>query len=203
MPKTIEELQVDLDTVTADRDDLKSQLHTVQGEAKGHRLNHNRVKADLERVQAELDTLTNKQKDHDAAIERVRIDLTAQLNAKQTELDQRTVADKQKRTSDMLAEAANRFGLIDPDYLKLFDTSALTIADDGTVERADEALAAFKAAKPHLFGAPARPGQPAPGAPLRQPPRPAQATVPDARTMTKEEKADLRRQITSGTYQIA
>lgn len=56
-------------------------------------------------------------------------------------------------------------GLIKPDLIKLVDTTALKIADDGSIEGIEEVAAAFKAANPEYFreAAPQVPGTPKPG----------------------------------------
>ena len=205
---TVEELQADLSTANAELTDLRAQLSTVNGESKGHRLNAAKLKSQLETLQAEADKLTNERNGLEERqakeLDRLRIDLTAQLNAKQTELDQRISAEKDQRTSSVLLEAASKLGLGDPDYMQLFDKSGLKIAEDGSVENADEALAAFKAAKPHFFNA--SPGRATPSGTTSNPrpaPRPAQATIPDARTMNAQDAADLRRQIVKGTFTVA
>lgn len=59
--------------------------------------------------------------------------------------------------------------LIDSELIKLFDTSALKIADDGNIEGLEEAVTAFRASKPSFFSAtdskPVVPGTPKPGSP--------------------------------------
>lgn len=66
-----------------------------------------------------------------------------------------------------LESLAAREGLSDPDLLALVDTSGVTLDDDGKVQGAAEAIAAFKAAKPHFFGSPATvPGTAKPGSPV-------------------------------------
>ncbi|MCQ8279873.1 phage scaffolding protein [Acetobacteraceae bacterium KSS8] len=184
---TVEELQAELATVTHDRDDLKGQLKTANDEAKGHRLNANKYKGQLEALQSELDTVTN---DRDGLatraagdLERLRIDLTAQLNAKDAELQSRIHADRDARTNAALETAAAKLGMHDMDGLKLLDRAGLKVGEDGSVENLDEQIAAFKAAKPYLFGAAPRVGV-ATGttqAPVA-PPRPAVPSNLDARS---------------------
>jgi chromosome segregation ATPase len=160
---TIEELQAELATVTADRDDWKTKHKDVSDEAKGHRLNANKFKGQLETLQSQVDTLTNERDEQStsraAEIERVRVDLTAQLNAKQAELTTRINVDKTRRTDEMLADAAKKLGLIDADgFLKVVDRANLKIADDGSVENADAVAETFKAERPYFFGVVQRPG---------------------------------------------
>ena len=204
---TIEELQAEVQNLTSERDNLRSELQDANGQGKGHRLNANKLKGQLEALQAEHDTALNKLEmvdtQHAAALDRLKIDLTAQLNAKQAELDQRTHADRDKRTSEMLTEAATKLGLVDPDgFLKVLDRTDLKVGDDGTVENADEVVAKFKSEKPYFFGAVrgATTIDPRSTSSLRVAPRVNQPSVPDARKMTPDEVKELRRQITSGSY---
>ena len=58
-------------------------------------------------------------------------------------------------------------GMADLDYIKLIDTSSISIDDDGNVTGATEAISALKAAKPILFQTPSGrvPETPKPGHP--------------------------------------
>ncbi len=192
---TIEELQAELATVTADRDEWKAKHTEVAGEAKGHRLNANKFKGQLEALQADLDTLTNERDgmatNHSGELERLRVDLTAQLNAKQGELDQRVNAERDLRTNTGLETAAARLGMRDMDGLKLIDRAGLRIADNGDIENADEILNAFKESKPYFFAAGAR--QVHTTTSTTQPPRPAPANGFDARTIKREDYQSARR----------
>jgi hypothetical protein len=52
--------------------------------------------------------------------------------------------------------AALKAGLIDLDWLKLVDTSKVTLGAYGSVQGSDELIAELKEAKPYLFGKHAR-----------------------------------------------
>ena len=97
---------------------------------------------------------------------------------KKTLLEQgkyKELADLEQRKSAGLAErliraelAANLPGLINPELLKLCDTSSLKVADDGSVEGVAAIAEAFRTAKPEYFNSadtkPIVPGTPRPGA---------------------------------------
>nr|WP_321985343.1 hypothetical protein [uncultured Lichenicoccus sp.] len=149
MEPTIESLQAELAAV-------KDQLKTVNDEAKGHRLNSNNFRSQVEDLRKQLeakdverDTLQKKLTE-DA--EKQRLDLTARATAAETAAkDIRTKAQERVVASD-LKQAAAQAGIADPDFLKLLDHGTLKFNDDGDVTNAAEAMAAWKTAKPHLFG---------------------------------------------------
>jgi hypothetical protein len=58
----------------------------------------------------------------------------------------------EERVNAALKTAALRAGLVDMDWLKLVDTSKVTLGAYGEVKGADELVAGLKAAKPFLFG---------------------------------------------------
>jgi hypothetical protein len=61
-------------------------------------------------------------------------------------------AAQEKLKLAILKNTAAAAGLIDPDLVAIADLSAVGIDDDGVVTGAAEAIEAFRAAKPHLFG---------------------------------------------------
>jgi hypothetical protein len=83
------------------------------------------------------------------------------------------LAEKEAARAQSLAQRAIKAelalhlpGLIKPDLIKLVDTAALKISDDGSIEGIEDVAAAFKAANPEYFrdAAPQVPGTPKPGA---------------------------------------
>lgn len=82
------------------------------------------------------------------------------------------LAEKESARAQSLAQRAIKAelalhlpGLIKPDLIKLVDTTALKISDDGSIEGIEDIAAAFKAANPEYFrdAAPQVPGTPKPG----------------------------------------
>lgn len=81
-------------------------------------------------------------------LEKLKADLEAERQARATAEQQRT----QQLLRTQVISAAARAGLNDPeDAVRMLDTSEMTVADDGTVEGLDDALARLLKAKPYLI----------------------------------------------------
>ena len=85
-------------------------------------------------------------------------ELLDELRAR-AELLERRLAEVQKQTEARVIRAelkaeAMRAGIVDPDGLKLIDTSALQLNENGEFAGAAELISEFKQAKPWLFGGP-------------------------------------------------
>jgi hypothetical protein len=61
-------------------------------------------------------------------------------------------ADRDAAIRAAMKAAALKARLLDLDWLKLVDTSTVTLEADGTVKGADELMVELKAVKPFLFG---------------------------------------------------
>ncbi len=75
--------------------------------------------------------------------------------------------------AELKAEAL-RAGMVDLDGLKLLDTSAVTLNENGEVEGAEPLMRELRRSKPWLFGAAS--SSSTAGAPAAQPPKPRLAT---------------------------
>lgn len=101
---------------------------------------------------------------------------------------ERQLADVQRQTESRIVRAelkaeAIRAGIVDPDGLKLLDTSSVKLNKDGEIESASTLIAEFKRAKPYLFGNPPPASTSSPAAvPPAQPP-----SQKSAKDMTEEE----------------
>ncbi len=103
-------------------------------------------------------------------------DVLSELRSRAEALE-RQLADVQRQTEARIVRAelkaeAIRAGIVDPDGLKLLDTSTVKLNGDGEVESASALIADLKRAKPWLFGtsSPASTSSSA-AAPPAQPPR--------------------------------
>lgn len=148
---TEEEFAAQIAALSAERDGLKSRLHEVNNEAKGHRLN-----ADNFRTQAEK---------HAAEAEQARKDAEAKIADANKRAEETLTKAQQKAVTADLKIAAREAGAVDiADVLALVDRNKLKINADGDVENAAEILTEMKATKPHLFAvrSTSNPGQPPP-----------------------------------------
>lgn len=94
---------------------------------------------------------------------------------------------------------AIKAGIVDLDVLRLMDVSALRMDDAGDVQGAAEAVEAFKASKPHLFGQAAPTGaQTGSTAHAGTTPPASKPGAADARTMSQAEYAALKASLTGG-----
>lgn len=85
-----------------------------------------------------------------------------------------------------LKTLAIRSGIVDLDGLRLAELDTLSINDAGEVQGAEEVIAALRQRKPYLFSV--EKGSLASGttAQLQRPPSPAQPSVVDARSLSRE-----------------
>lgn len=149
-----------IESLTAELATVREKLTEANADAKHHRLSAQAYRTQVEEAKAEAERLkTSAATELDAAMkkaaddaDRLRLDLTGRATAAETAATEaRTKAQERARAAD-LRIAANEAGLRDIDALKLLDASLLKLSEDGDVTNAAEAMAAFKAAKPYLFG---------------------------------------------------
>lgn len=91
----------------------------------------------------------------DAELAQVRKAASETAAALEAERKSRADADETARVRLIKAElkaAAVAARIIDPRDLSLLDMTGVKVADDGTVEGAEEMIAAFKKDRPYLFG---------------------------------------------------
>jgi hypothetical protein len=84
-------------------------------------------------------------KDFDTKTKAIETDAAGKVTVAQKAADDRVIRAE-------LRAVATKAGMIDLDGLKLADTSALKLKEDGTVDGADALMTALKTAKPYLFG---------------------------------------------------
>ena len=87
-----------------------------------------------------------------------------------------------------LRAAAERAGIVDLDGLRLVDTTAVTLADDGSVQGAEALVESLKTAKPWLFAAVDNAGHTASRA------RPLAPHTPELRRATDMSEAEYRQE---------
>lgn len=191
--------------------DARTRLRNVNSESRGHRLQADNYKQEasdlrtrLEAAMADKNTAIDALKaEHTAALDALRSELTGQLETTRTELTgkmteaEAAAAEKaaKAKARSMMADlkvAAKDAGMVDLDGLKLLDTAALKVNDDGDVENAAEALAALKEAKPFLFGSQQNTSNPA------KPPPPKSPENKKGMEMTAEEWAQKSRELMMG-----
>ena len=109
-----------------------------------------------------------------------------------TQMLQRQLVQAQERLVQAeLKSHAIRAGIIDVDCLKLLDTSALTMDDDGNIPDAAGALSRLKRDKPWLFALP-NSSHPSP------PPAPEPPKTKTAKDMTHKEWRTAREKLIRG-----
>ena len=139
---------------------------------------------DAERKLAE--STTKAKADTDKALADVRAEADGKVAAVRKGFE-----DSLKR-AELLATSAAA-GLAHPDFLKLVDTSKVTVGDDGKVEVPATFWADVKAALPHLFGS-ATGADRGTTSSTQTPPKPVPATGKKAKDMSADEfKAAMRR----------
>jgi hypothetical protein len=126
-----------LRSLQAENKALRARVSELNDEAKGHRLNANEARAELDKLRPEMERAIKEATEKSAAAEKA-------------------TADAGVRVKDALRDAAVRMaakdaGILDVDGLKLFDLSAIKVADDGAVSIPDKFFEEAKAAKPYLF----------------------------------------------------
>ena len=78
-------------------------------------------------------------------------------------------------------------GIVDLDALRMLDPASVTVAPDGTVVGAEEALAAFRASKPYLFDQARSASRPMTTSAMQRPPTRAEPEPVDARVLSREQ----------------
>lgn len=130
----------DTDTVEGLRAQLTAaqvRIRELNEEAKGHRLNANEARSELEKARTEMERVAKEAGEKSAAAEKATKEAGDRVNV--------ALRDAALRV------AAKDAGLVDLDGLKLLDTSAVTVKDDGTVSIPEKFFDSAKAAKPYLF----------------------------------------------------
>lgn len=117
-----------------------------------------------------------------------RIKTVAETEKEAIRAQARAEADQRVIRAELKA-AALKAGMVDLDGLKLLDLSGVKLTDAGEIEGADAIMAAAKAAKPYLFGAPG-----ANTSSTQAPPPPKAPEMKHARDMTQAEYAAARAQ---------
>lgn len=119
------------------------------------------------------------------AAQRERDAEKARADAAQAEADKKVT---QRLIRAELKAAAIKAGIVDLDGLAFVDYEKLKLKDDGTIEGADEQLAALKEKKPYLFGTQGTTTGP-------KPPSPSDPKVVDVRKMSTAEYAEHKRSL--------
>ena len=162
LPKTIEELEAEIASLTTDLTGARDRIKELNSESGGHRSAYNREKKareDAEHARDEAATERDRLKsEHTIELDKQRIDLTAKSADAERRANETVAEYKGRRTNMDLETAATRLGMHDIEGLKLLDRSTLKVGDDGAVEGVDAAMEALKTAKPYLFNAAAKPG---------------------------------------------
>lgn len=151
----------------AEFESTRAALKKANDEAKGNRLTADRLGKNADELRTELEKARTEAA---AAVDAVRGELTGKLTAAEQAAAERDKASRERIMRADLRVAARDAGMVDLDGLKLLDTAALKLADDGSVTNAGEAIAELKKSKPWAFGAastsstaappPADPGKP-------------------------------------------
>ncbi len=149
-------------------------VRELRGENKGVRLKNAELLQKLEQLEASVKTKL------------------AEAEGKVTEAV--TAADKRIIASEMKV-AAKAAGILDLDFLRLLDTSAVTIKD-GEVSIPEDFWTKAKTAKPAFFKATG--ADKGSTAPTGKPPKPGAAEVKAAKAMTKEEYAAAKAALERG-----
>lgn len=176
MPKTVEELESELATA-------KTRITELNSESAEHRRNAKTASEALDAAKAN------------------HTDETKAFGEKLS-VAEKNVKDAGDRVTNALRDAALRIaakdaGMIDSDALKLLDTSAVTVAEDGAVSIPKDFFTQAKEAKPYLFtqtGADAGTTASLAKTPPKETGKPKQATA-----MSDEEYAALKAEVTGRT----
>ena len=178
MPKTVEELQAEVDTLTGELATARGRITELNKESQGHRLNATNATAKVEGLEGQIAALNTKLTDatashktaldtlrteHTSAMDTLRAEhtstldsLRADLGTKVTEAEGKatdaTGKAKARATQADLRIAAKDAGMVDLDGLKLLDPAAVQTDDDGNVTNAAALMAKLKTDKPFIFG---------------------------------------------------
>ncbi len=171
------------DTFRDELERAKARIKELNGESAGRRLNEERLgKIADERATA----LEVARADAEKALQATRDEWASKLTAAEQAAAERDAKARERVTRADLRVAAREAGMLDLDGLKLLDTAALKLGDDGTVLNAAEALAALRQSKPWAFGQ-------ATTSATAQAPAPATGKLKHVNDMTDAELAEFRR----------
>ena len=198
MPRTPEEYEAEIATLTTDLTGARERIKELNAESGGHRSAYNREKKareEAEHVRDEVATERDRLKtEHANELDKQRIDLTAKSADAERRANETVAEYKGRRTNMDLETAATRLGMHDLEGLKLLDRSGLKIGDDGSIEGVDAALTTFREQKPYFFGTAPKPGTMT-GTTTNPvaPPKPSAPGPVDARGMSKADAAAAER----------
>jgi hypothetical protein len=154
--------EANFNALLAESAELKSKLKGVNDEAKGHRLSAESFRSQADDFRTKFtesaSAIEDMKKGHAAEIEKFNLEHGAkQAAADKAVADAKEAASKRVLMAELKVVASSK-GILDLDYLKLLDTSAVKMDDHGDVLNADEVVEAFKTSKPHMFGNGKKPG---------------------------------------------
>lgn len=129
--------EVTVEVVQAQLAAANARIKELNDEAKGHRLNANEARRMADEARTEMERLSKETGEKVTAAEKAAKDAGERAAA--------TMRDAALRI------AAKEAGILDLDGLKLLDTSAVKIKDDGSVAIPEKFFEEAKAAKPYLF----------------------------------------------------
>jgi len=194
-----EDAQAEITLLKAQVANLESAQERVNKESKSHRLNAETFQRQADELRTRLgeteQKLTAAEAKHVGDLDKVKLDLTARAAAAETKAAETIASAHGRVLTAKLETAADKAGLGNLAYLKLFDDKAEFKTDDdgnllGPDGKALDAEAWFTAKKeafPHLFGV-AKPGT-VTGTTTSTaiPPRTAPSSGPDVRKMEPKE----------------
>ena len=165
----------------------RARITELNNEAKGHRLNASNARTEAEAARTELERSRSEHAAALAAAEKRATDAQAAADAVSHQATQaaeaaRTEANGRVLMAD-LRTAAQAAGMVDLDALKLLDTSAIKLGENGQAAIPDGFFAEAKKAKPYLFGTPPAHTSSPNNPPPNEPPKPKAA-----KDMTAEER---------------
>ena len=175
-------------------------IKELRAEAKDNRLRAQAAETEAATLKAENTRLTahvaKLETDHTAALAALKVNGDSALEAARAETakavetakaegvaEATTAANGRIVLAELKAEAI-RAGMVDPDGLKLLDTSKVALVEDGTVKVPDGFFDEAKKAKPWLFGA-----TPNSTSSTSSPPKPGDTDIKLAKDMTDAERA--------------
>lgn len=218
MPKTVEELQAEVDTLTGELTTARGRITELNKESQGHRLAAQNATGKVEGLESKLTEAEGKlatattahaaalealrtehntklealRTEHNTALDGLRTELSAKVTAAEGKVTEVTGKAKTRATQADLRIAAKDAGMVDLDGLKLLDSNAIRTDDDGNVTNGAELMATLKTAKPFLFGTGSTSSTSNPPPP-RQP-----SEVKSALTMTADEYKSRRADAMAG-----
>lgn len=180
---------VDLSSVP---EPMQKYIKELRAEARGRRLK-------LKEAEVEVSVLKGKLDEVDKKVMEEQGNYKALYESEKQKHDETVQAFKARIVRESIKTEALAKGIIDSELSELINISDVTIDDDGRVSGISEAVDAYKAAKPHLFGVKAPQSVVAPGATVSPaagvatPTATVSTTPGDVRKLSKEEYARVKR----------